>query len=129
MPLPFSDSPEPQQKRTNALGIFIVILFILYAYRLFSMQILSGEKYQDIAENISKRVLLIPTQRGEIYDRNFASIGISASKDTQMPEAGILPPVLPLVQNKDSFAVNITPAEVPRTRPHNALCRWQVGNT
>jgi penicillin-binding protein 2 len=71
--------------------IFIAI-FIIYIIKLFNMQILSGETYRSRAQNISRRVTIIPAQRGEIYDRTFTQ---------------------PLVLNTDSFAVSITPAEVP----------------
>jgi penicillin-binding protein 2 len=57
------------------------------------MQILSGEMYVARAQDIARRTTVIPAQRGEIYDRNFSR---------------------PLVLNADSFAVSITPAEVPR---------------
>jgi len=57
------------------------------------MQILSGEIYLTRAQDISRRTYIIPTQRGEIYDRNITR---------------------PLVINRDSYAVTITPAEVPR---------------
>ena len=81
---------------SNRIMIFRVLLFLVvfaYAFRLFSMQILSGDMYLTRAQDISRRTYIIPAQRGEIYDRNF--------KD-------------PLVINRDSFAVSITPSEVPR---------------
>jgi penicillin-binding protein 2 len=56
------------------------------------MQILSGELYRSRAQNIARRTTVIPAQRGEIFDRAFNQ---------------------PLALNTDSFAVNITPAEVP----------------
>jgi penicillin-binding protein 2 len=57
------------------------------------MQVLSGELYRSRAQNIARRTTIISAQRGEIYDRNFNQ---------------------PLVLNTDSFAVSITPAEVPK---------------
>ena len=78
--------------------IFRVVIFLVvfaYAARLFSMQILSGEIYLSRAQDISRRTYIIPTQRGEIYDRHLK---------------------VPLVINRDSYAVTITPAEVPRGR-------------
>jgi penicillin-binding protein 2 len=57
------------------------------------MQILSSEVYVARAQDIARRTTVIPAQRGEIYDRNFSR---------------------PLVLNADSFAVSITPAEVPQ---------------
>ncbi|MDR3343614.1 MAG: penicillin-binding protein 2 [Treponema sp.] len=90
-------SPNPEDaalsgKRIILVRILFILIFLIYALRLFSMQILSGEKYRDQAQNIARRVTVIPAQRGEIYDRTFNQ---------------------PLVLNTDSFAVSITPAEVP----------------
>ena len=80
-------------RRIRLLRIIFIVLFLLYAVRLFSMQILSGEMYRSRAENITLRTSLIPAQRGEIYDRNYDQ---------------------PLALNRDSFAVYINPANVPR---------------
>jgi penicillin-binding protein 2 len=84
---------EDQKTRTNVFRVLLIIVFFIYSARLFGMQILSGEIYRTRAQDISRRTYSIPTQRGEIYDRNFTR---------------------PLVVNRDTFAVNITPAEVPR---------------
>ncbi|MDR2247730.1 MAG: penicillin-binding protein 2 [Treponema sp.] len=89
------DSPEERQYeiRIRILRIIFVLVFIGYTARLFGMQILSGEEYMARAQDIARRTAVIPAQRGEIYDRNFNR---------------------PLVLNADSFAVSITPAEVPQ---------------
>jgi len=79
--------------RINIFTVLIIIVFFIYSAKLFSMQILSGDIYRSRAQDISRRTYSIPTQRGEIYDRNYDK---------------------PLVVNKDTFAVSITPAEVPR---------------
>jgi len=74
--------------------IFIVsgtfLFFIIY---LFNLQVLNGTKYQNRARNVSIRMLPIPAQRGEIYDKNMDQ---------------------PLVINVDSFAVNIIPGELDK---------------
>jgi len=71
--------------------VLLVFVFLAYSVRLFSMQILSGEVYLTRAQNISKRTYSIPTQRGEIFDRNITRS---------------------LAVNKDTFGVSITPAEI-----------------
>ncbi|MDR0642639.1 MAG: penicillin-binding protein 2 [Treponema sp.] len=78
--------------RIRVLRVLFTAIFVCYAARLFSMQILSGELYRSRAQNIARRTTVIPAQRGEIFDRAFNQ---------------------PLVLNTDSFAVYITPAEVP----------------
>jgi len=83
--------------------IFKVLFFIIifsYIIRLFSMQILSGDVYLSRAHDISRRTYILPTQRGEIYDRNITR---------------------PFVINRDAFAVTITPAEVPRGRMNDVI--------
>ena len=84
---------EDQGQRIIIFRVLLIIVFAAYSIRLFSMQILSGDVYRSRAADISRRTYTIPTQRGEIYDRNYTD---------------------PLVINRDSFAVSITPAEVPR---------------
>jgi len=84
---------ESQSTRAIVFRVILLFVFCAYSVRLFGMQILSGEIYRTRAQDISRRTYLIPTQRGEIYDRNYTR---------------------PFVVNRDTFAVSITPAEVPR---------------
>jgi penicillin-binding protein 2 len=81
------------EKRIKVLQILFILIIVTYSARLFSMQILSGELYRSRAQDIARRTTVIPAQRGEIYDRSFER---------------------PLVLNVDSFAVSVTPAEVPQ---------------
>ncbi len=68
-------------------------LFLLfYSFHLYSLQIIQGGIYKKKAQDVARREQVIPTQRGEIFDRNY---------DT------------PLVMNVDSFAVEIIPANLP----------------
>jgi penicillin-binding protein 2 len=94
-------NPRPE-KRIIILGIIFILIFAGYTVKLFSMQILTGEEYRIRAMNISKRVTVIPSQRGEIYDRNFDQ---------------------PIATNTDSFAVHITPAEVPSGEMLNIVAK------
>ena len=87
---------EPGERsdiRIVVLRIIIITVFVVYAIRLFSMQILSGDLYRSQAQNIARQTTVIPAQRGEIYDRSYNQ---------------------PLVMNADSFAVSITPGEVKK---------------
>ncbi|MCL2214673.1 MAG: penicillin-binding protein 2 [Treponema sp.] len=84
---------ENHENRINIFRIILILVFIIYSVKLFSMQILSGEIYLMRAQDISRRTYSVPTQRGEIYDRNYIN---------------------PLVINRDTFAITITPADVPR---------------
>ncbi len=77
------------------LLIFLLIVFLFYIYRLFSMQIVQGEHYRSQSQRISSQITVISAQRGEIFDRNA---------------------LLPIVINTDSFAVDVTPGEIPKDR-------------
>ena len=84
---------ERSDIRITVLRIIVIAVFAVYTVRLFGMQILSGDLYRSKAQDIARQTTIIPAQRGEIYDRYYNQ---------------------PLVINTDSFAVSITPGEVPR---------------
>jgi penicillin-binding protein 2 len=78
--------------RVVMLFVLLGMVFLVYIGNLFSLQIVKGLEYQDRARRVSRRMLPIPSQRGQIYDRHAD---------------------VPLVINIDSYAVDIIPAEVP----------------
>jgi penicillin-binding protein 2 len=84
---------ENSELRIRILQIIFILIFALYSIRLFGMQILSGDVYTSRARDIARSTTVIPAQRGEIYDRTIGEA---------------------LVLNADSFAVSITPGEVPQ---------------
>ncbi|MDR0555014.1 MAG: penicillin-binding protein 2, partial [Treponema sp.] len=93
MPVPLARGEERPKGRIRLLQFLFIVVFVSYTLRLFSMQILNGEKHIIDAKDIARRTTVIPSQRGEIFDRHFNQ---------------------PMALNTDSFAVSITPAEVPR---------------
>jgi penicillin-binding protein 2 len=93
---------EGISRRGRALGFVILAMMSLYLVKLFSMQIIRGEDYRRQSQNISQRSKKIPAQRGEIYDRNAT---------------------VPMVLNIDSFAVDITPGEVPPEQYRTVIAR------
>jgi len=80
------------RRRFFALTVVFSGGIALLALYLFSMQIVRGGEFRQRAKDVSSRETVIPAQRGEIFDR---------SAD------------IPLVFNVDSFAVDLSPAEVP----------------
>ena len=78
--------------RIVLLEAAIALCFAVYVYRLFSMQVLLSDTYRTQSRMVSSQISRIPAQRGEIFDR-YANV--------------------PMVINTDSFAVEITPAEIP----------------
>ncbi len=93
--MPFSIHTPGEERPLGRIrvlqGLFIGI-FVVYTLKLFSMQIVSVDLYRSRAQKIARRTTILPAQRGEIFDRNYNQ---------------------PMVLNIDSFAVAITPAEIP----------------
>ena len=88
--------------RIWALAIVVAALFLAYTIYLFSMQVIDGYIYELRAEQVTQRSVVISAPRGEIFDRNVD---------------------IPLVTNRDSFAIEIIPAEVPRDRMEEVFNR------
>ena len=84
------------------LLILIALMFLSYIYKLFSLQVLNGEQYRSQSRKISSQVTTISAQRGEIFDRNAD---------------------LPMVINTDSFAVEVTPGEIPKDRYDTVIAK------
>lgn len=91
----FSGAPYSGSKNRKLffISILLLILFALYFYRLYFLQVINGKEYRSQSKTISSQVTVIPAQRGEIFDRNAK---------------------LPMVINTDSFAVELTPGEIPQ---------------
>jgi penicillin-binding protein 2 len=80
------------RRRFFALTVVFAGGIGLLGLYLFTMQIVRGGEFKQRAKEVSSREAVIPAQRGEVFDR---------SAD------------IPLVFNVDSFAVDLSPAEVP----------------
>ena len=81
-----------QSAKVVILGFLIMLIFIVYVLRLFSLQVVEGAQYRKQSQTISSQVKTIDAQRGEIFDRNAT---------------------MPMVINTDSFAIDLIPAEIP----------------
>jgi penicillin-binding protein 2 len=79
--------------RVYLLGMVFGAAILIYLGYLFSLQIIDGYVYTMRAEQVTRRSVVQPAQRGEIYDRNYD---------------------VPLATNVDSFAVTVNPANVSR---------------
>ena len=89
----FSDKKFTKNTRLLIIQIIIASLFFIYVYTLFLLYVLKGNEYRSQSKTISSQVKIIPADRGEIFDRNA---------------------MLPMVINSDSFAVELTPGEIPK---------------
>ena len=88
--------------RVYFILIVIFLTVVIYIVHLFDLQIVNELEYKKRARQVSRRVLPIAAQRGEIFDRNF---------DT------------PIVTNVDSFAIELIPAEIRREDMDNLFER------
>ncbi len=87
----YQEGPSDLRRRIRILTGFVVCAVGLYVVYLFGLQIVNGSAYKERAYEMARRVITIPAQRGEIFDRNYD---------------------VPLVTNKPSFAINLIPGEV-----------------
>ncbi len=93
---------ETKSKSILLFSAIIVFTISIYVLKLFSMQIIEGGQYREQSEQVSSKTKIIPANRGEIFDRNAS---------------------LPLATNTDSWAIYITPGEIPANRYDSVLSR------
>lgn len=77
--------------KIKVIALIIIITVLAFSIHLFNLQIVRGMEFETRARQVSSRHIVIPSQRGEIFDRNYD---------------------VPLVMNIPSFAVDIIPAEI-----------------
>lgn len=85
--------------RIFVLLLFSGITFFLIAVRLFVLQIVNQAQYQEKAINLARREIRIPALRGDILDCNNKL----------------------LASNRDTFSVEIIPADVPYGKMEDVL--------
>jgi len=90
------------RSRIYFLILFIILILFTYTGYIFSLQLVKGGEFKTRARQVARRILPIPSQRGEIYDVNND---------------------IPLVINVDSFAVSIIPAELNDEQLHKVADR------
>jgi penicillin-binding protein 2 len=88
---PISSENRLVSTRVTAFLIVLIVVFIYYAFRLFSLQIINGQQFVDQANDNRTDEISVPTNRGMIFDRNDYI----------------------LARNTPSYNVIITPAFLP----------------
>ncbi len=73
------ETTKTMGKRMFIVLTVIVVLFVAIVGRLFYIQIVQGEDYQNIAINQQTRELTVAARRGTIYDRNGKALAVSAT--------------------------------------------------
>ena len=86
--------------RVAALGGFALVMFAIIFFRLWYLQILTGEQYVQQAKVNDQRVLPIPAPRGEILDRSGTPIVTS----TVANAVQIIPSSLPAAVREQAVA-------------------------
>ena len=97
-----SGSKQISHVRLIVIGGTIGVVLFAYSIYLFSMQIVDGYIYSLRADQVARRSVVGSAPRGEIYDRT---------------------PTAPVATNRESFAVDINPAEIPRERVDEVFSR------
>lgn len=65
----FVDGSQNLRVRLRIIQVLVLALLAALAVRLYSLQIINGPRYAEIAENQRIRLLPIPAKRGRIFDR------------------------------------------------------------
>ena len=110
--------------RVAVVGSFALAMFAIIFFRLWFLQVLSGDQYLAQARGNRTREIAIAPARGEILDRN----GTILVSSTKALEVQISPPDLPhgaraqaLLYRRLAHVLGMS------TRPHN--CRYPVGHS
>lgn len=88
--------------RLIVIGGITGVLFTIYLVYLFSLQIVDGYIYSLRAEQVTRRSTVVSAPRGDIYDRTATT---------------------PVATNRESFAIDVNPAEIPRERVDEVFSR------
>src|SRR6266542_1605731 len=80
--------------RVAILSAFALVMFSIIFFRLWYLQVLSGDKYLKQAQNNQVRAINVQAPRGEIMDRNGHV----------------------LVANRTALALQVLPTELPRSK-------------
>jgi len=92
--------------RIRMTYIIIIVILLVFIGRLFSLQIIQGEAYREIADENRFDEVSLPAQRGVIYDRN----------DFQ------------LVRNIPEYRIMVTPALLPDSNAEQELIYKRISD-
>ncbi|MCK4741159.1 MAG: penicillin-binding protein 2 [Anaerolineales bacterium] len=92
--------------RIRMTYLIIIVILLVFIGRLFSLQIIQGEAYREIADDNRFDEVSLPAQRGVIYDRN----------DFQ------------LVRNIPEYRIMVTPALLPDSKAEQELIYKRISD-
>jgi len=64
-------------KKLNVFSAVIMMIFIVLGFRLFYLQIVMADTFEDLADKNKFRILPITARRGDIYDRKYEVLATS----------------------------------------------------
>jgi cell division protein FtsI/penicillin-binding protein 2 len=64
-------------KKLSVFSIVIVIIFIVLGFRLFYLQVVRADTFEDLADKNKFRIVSITARRGDIYDREKTVLATS----------------------------------------------------
>jgi len=88
--------------RFYVLAVVVAGLLLGYTAYLFSLQVVRGYIYELRAEEVTRRSVVVAAPRGYVYDRNLTT---------------------PVASSRESFAVDINPADIPREQIDDVFFR------
>ena len=78
---------EDPRRRIVFVGYLIIVVFAVFLFRLWQLQVLGGKRYLLLSESNKIKVLKLAAPRGIIYDRN----GTALVKNTPYYSASLIP--------------------------------------
>src|SRR3954449_7374454 len=91
--------------RVAVIGGVALVMFAVIFFRLWYLQVLSGDSYVAAARENRVREIKIQAPRGEIVDRHG----------------------VPLVENRHSFSIKLSPDKLPKARADRAALYRRLG--
>jgi cell division protein FtsI (penicillin-binding protein 3) len=64
-------------RRLAVCSLLVVIVFSALAIRVTQLQVLSGNRYRQMALHQTQKIVPLPAQRGTIFDRNGSDLAMS----------------------------------------------------
>ncbi len=98
-------------KRFGIIRLLFTLLFFVLFIRTTFLQIIQGNKYEELALNNKEQYIPIQTYRGEVFDRGF-----DATKETNTP----------LITNDETIGVFLLPVHLKKNQVQDILLKLSL---
>jgi len=112
--------------RVTILSVVTIAMFSVIFFRLWYLQVLSGEQYVQQADANRVRDLPIPAPRGEILDREGQPIATSVTTNAVQIVPSALPEAAVVEKQTAIYRERLIPAEKAHRRAVRALADFQA---